>query len=188
LQHDQHAQRDELTRDQGHVLEAGEEAATFLGCHLAQVGSRGAVFATHRQTLQQTGEDQQDRGPHANGFVTWRQGDNQRAEAHQQHRGHQCGFTAFTVSVQAHQPAADRAHQKAYGEDRSRVEQLCGGVALGEKSLGEVQRECGVNVPVVPLDHIADGTTENRFDTAGGGLFFRGRRHGPGRQGAGVIH
>ena len=69
LQHDQHAQRDELARDQGHVLEAGEETATLLGRHFAEIGRRGAVLATDRQTLEQAGEDQQDRCPDADGFV-----------------------------------------------------------------------------------------------------------------------
>ncbi len=52
LQHDQHAQRDELAGNQRDVLEAGKEAATFLGGHFAEVGSRGAIFTPDRQALQ----------------------------------------------------------------------------------------------------------------------------------------
>ncbi|MNZ37803.1 hypothetical protein D3C78_552600 [compost metagenome] len=188
LQDDQHRQGDELAGDQGHVLEAGEETTTLFGRHLAQVGGRGAVFATHRQALHQAGDHQQDRGGNADGFITRGQGDDQRACAHQQDRSHQRGLAALAVGVDTHQPAADRAHQEAHGEDRGGVEQLGGGVASGEEGFGEVQGERGVNVPVVPFDHVADRTAENRLESASGG-FFRGWRNGrPGGQGAGVIH
>ncbi|MNP10252.1 hypothetical protein D3C76_1023930 [compost metagenome] len=177
-----------MTGDQGHVLEAGVETATFLGRHLAEVGGGGAVFATDRQALQQTGEHQQDRRADADDFIAGAQGDQQRAKAHQVHRGHQRLFAAHLVGVQAHQPAADRTHQETHGEDRGGIQQLCGGVAFGEKGLGEIERESGVDVPVIPLDHVADRTAEDRFDTAGSGSFFCRRGNRPTGQGIGVIH
>ncbi|MNM78481.1 hypothetical protein D3C81_903860 [compost metagenome] len=188
LQDNQHRQSDELAGDQGHVLEAGVEAATLLGRHLAEVSGGGAVFATHRQALQQAREHQQDRRADADDFITRAQGDQQRAEAHQVHRGHQGLFAPDLVGIQTHQPAADRAHQEAHGEDRGGVEQLGGGVAFGEEGLGEVQGEGGVDVPVVPLDHVANGTAEDRLDAAGSGSFFGRRGSRPKRQGVGVIH
>ncbi|MNF89262.1 hypothetical protein D3C84_717790 [compost metagenome] len=138
--------------------------------------------------MQQAREHQQDRRTDADDFITRAQGNQQRAEAHQVHRGHQCAFTPGLVGVEAHQPATDRAHQEAHGEDRGGVQQLCGGVAFGEKGLGEVQGEGGVDVPVVPLDHVANGTAEDRFDAAGSGSFFGRYGSRPKRQGVGVIH
>ncbi|RMS08085.1 hypothetical protein ALP75_204342 [Pseudomonas syringae pv. actinidiae] len=170
LQHNQYGQRDELTGNQRDVLKAGEETATLFGRHLAEVGGRSTVLAADRQALQQSGEHQQDRSTDANAFVARGQGDDQRAETHQQHRRHQRGLAPFVVSVQPHQPATDRSHQKADGEDRGGVEQLGGGVALGEERFGKVQRESCVDVPVVPLDHVADRATENGLETAGGGF------------------
>ncbi|MNQ85644.1 hypothetical protein D3C85_1008150 [compost metagenome] len=188
MQHDQHAQCYELTGDQGHVLEAGEETATFLGRHLTQVSGGGAVFAAHRQALQQTGEHQQDRRADADGFVARAQGDQQRAEAHQVDRGHEGFFTSDLVGIQAHQPATDRAHQEAHGEDRGGVQQLCGGVAFREKGFGEVQGEGGIDVPVVPFDHVADRTAEDRFEAACGAALNGRSSYRPGRQGSGIIH
>lgn len=97
-------------------------------------------------------------------------------------------FAAFVVSVKPHQPATDRPHQKADGKDRSGVEQLGGGVALGKEGFGEVQREGGVDVPVVPLDHVADRATENRFETAGGGFLASGSSSRPMGGGIGSFH
>ncbi|MND97152.1 hypothetical protein D3C80_894640 [compost metagenome] len=188
MQDDQHTQGDELAGDQCHVLEAGEEAAAFLGCHLAQVSGRSAVFTANRQTLKQARHDQQDRRGDTDGVVTGGQGDDQRAEAHHQHRYHQCRLAALAVCIQAHQPATDGAHQKANGEDRGSIEQLCSGVARREEGFGEIQGKCCVDVPVVPFDHVADRTAEDRFEAACGAALNGRSSYRPGRQGSGIIH
>src|SRR3546814_10631082 len=58
--------------------------------------------------------------------------------------------------------AADRTHQKADREHRRGVEQLCGAIAFRKESLGEIQRKRRIDVPVVPLDEIADRAAEDR--------------------------
>ncbi|MOA33679.1 hypothetical protein D3C78_1549930 [compost metagenome] len=63
-----------------------------------------------------------------------------------------------------------------------------GGVALGEEDFGEVQRERGVDVPVIPLDHVADRAAEDRLDAAGSGSFTGGHGSRPNGQGVGVVH
>ncbi|MCY1408648.1 hypothetical protein D9M71_239730 [compost metagenome] len=188
LQDDQHTQGDELAGDQGHVLEAGEETAAFLGCHLAQVSGRGTVLTANRQALKQTRHDQQDRCGDTDGFVAGSQGNDQRAEAHHQHRYHQCRLAALAVGIQAHEPATDRAHQKANGEDRGSIEQLRSCVARRKEGFGEIQGKCCVDVPVVPFDHVADRTAEDRFEATSGGAFSGRGSYRPSGQGSGIIH
>ncbi|MDR6356700.1 hypothetical protein Q3H58_003371 [Pseudomonas psychrotolerans] len=184
LQHDQGGQGQELAGDQGDVLEAGIETAAFLSRHLAQVGGGGAVFTAYREALQQARQDQHDRCGDADAGIAGGEGDDQGAGAHHDYRDHQRGLASGLVGVEAHQPAADGTHEKAHGEDGGDVEQLGGLVALGEEGLGEVQGEGSVDVPVEPLDQVADRTTEDGFDALRGGL----GRGLAGREGSGALH
>ena len=43
----------------------------------------------------------------------------------------------FTVGIDTHQPATDRAHQEAHGEDSCGVQQLGGHVALGKNAFAK---------------------------------------------------
>ena len=59
------------------------------------------------------------------------------------------------IRVNAHEPGADRPHEKADGEDRGGLQQLRGLVALGKEGMGEIEREGGIDIPVEPFDEIA---------------------------------
>ena len=62
---------------------------------------------------------------------------------------------AAPVTDAPEDPAADGPHQEAGGEHAGRVEQLHGGIGLGEEGRGEIDRAEGVDVEVEPLDQVA---------------------------------
>ena len=77
LQDHDEQHRQQLPANQGHVLERGEKAALALECDFTHVGRGGAVLAAHRQALQQTREQQQQRCPDADAGVSRQAGDEQ---------------------------------------------------------------------------------------------------------------
>ena len=60
LQDNLHQQGQQLPGNQGDVLKRGVKAAPVGTGHFRQVGSRGAVFSTEREALEQAGEDQNE--------------------------------------------------------------------------------------------------------------------------------
>ncbi len=87
--------------------------------------------------------------------------DDERSGAHHQHRHGQRQTPPVAIGDMPEQPAAERAHQEAHGEDRRRVEQLRRLALGGEERLGEVQSEGGVGVEVEPLDEVARRADED---------------------------
>jgi hypothetical protein len=157
---------DQLTGDQRHVLEAGEETAAALAGHLAQVSRAGAVFAADADALDQARQNQNDRSKHADAVVARRDGDHQRARAHQGHREGEACLAALAVGIDAHDPGADGAHEEADRENGRRIQELGGLIALGKEDGCEIEREGGIDVPIVPLDHVASRSAEDRLETA----------------------
>ncbi|MHC2257627.1 hypothetical protein ACVILK_007319 [Bradyrhizobium embrapense] len=164
LQQQQHDDRGELAADQGDVLEAGIEA-TMLGIgDLAEIGGAGAVFAAEAEPLDDAGE-RQDRGcGNADGGIGRRHRDDQRAEAHADHRERQRQPPAVAVGNEAEQPAAERSHQEGGGEQHGGIELLHHRIAVREERRREIQCERRVGVEIVPFDEIADRTDEDRLD------------------------
>ena len=166
LQEQQDQDGAQLAADQRHVLEARVEAAVLLVGDLGEVGGAGAVLAAEAQALDHAREAQQHRRRDADRGVGRRDGDHQRAEAHQQHGQHQRVAAAVVVGEMAEQPAADRAHDEAEREQDGGVQLLHDRIVAGEERAGEIEREGRVGVEVVPLDQIADRADEDRLDAA----------------------
>jgi hypothetical protein len=164
LQHQEDQQRADLAADQGDVLEARIEAAMALIGHFGEIGGAGAVFAAEAQALDDAGGGEQDRRPDADRGVGRRHRDHQRAEAHQRHRQHQRAAPAVMIGKIAEQPAAERTHQKAGGEEERGVELLHHRIGIGKERAGEIERERRIGVEVVPLDEIADRADEDGPD------------------------
>ncbi|MCY1218072.1 hypothetical protein D9M72_300060 [compost metagenome] len=155
LQDHHHQHRQQLAADQRHILERREEAAPAAQRHLAHIGGGGAVFAADRQALDQACEQQQRRRPVADAGIGGQAGDQQRAGAHHDHRDQHRVLAAVAVGDGAEQPAADGPHQEAGGKHAGGVQQLRGGIGLGEERRREVDRAEGVDVEVEPFDQVA---------------------------------
>src|SRR5215207_3907419 len=65
-----------------------------------------------------------------------------------------------------HDPGADGAHEEADGEDGRRIQELSGLIALGKEDRCEIEGEGGIDIPIVPLDHVAGRSAEDRLETA----------------------
>ena len=65
-------------------------------------------------------------------------------------------------------PAAERAHDKAGREQKRCVELLYDRIGIREELAGEIEREGGVGVEIVPFDQIADRPDEYCFQAAPG--------------------
>ena len=164
LQDHHHQHRQQLAADQGHVLERSKEATLALERDFTHVGGRGAVFAAHRQALEQSCHQQQRRGPGTDVVISGQEGDDQGAAAHHQHRDHHRVLAPVLVGHPAKQPTTDRSHQEPGGKHTGGVEQLHRGVIRGEKRRGKINRAEGIDVEVEPFDQVAGGRTDNRKD------------------------
>ena len=131
---------------------------------LAEIGRAGAVFAAEAQTFDDARQRQNRRRRQADGLIGRRRRDDQRAEAHAEHRNRQRYPPAVAVGDEAEQPAAERPHQEGGGEQHRRVELLHHRIGVREERGREIQRESGVGVEIVPFDEIADRADENRLD------------------------
>ena len=155
-----------MPADQGHIVEAGPEAAMGLARYFAHISGADAIFAAQGQALQDAGDQQDRRRGNADHGGAGGAGDDQRPQAHQRHRNDHRLLAAELVGIAAHQPGADGASEKAHREDGGGLQQLCGLVALGEEYRREVERGCGIGVPVIPFDQIADRPRGDGFQPA----------------------
>ena len=70
------------------------------------------------------------------------------------------------IGEMAEQPAADRTHDEAEREQDRGVQLLDDRIGARKERAGEIEREGGVGVEVVPLDQIADRPDEDRRQPA----------------------
>ena len=90
--------------------------------------------------------------------------DDQRAAGHQ-HDGQQHRLlAALEVGVAAQQEATERAEEEGEGVGGERADEGQRLVLRGEDLGGEVDREGGVDGPVVPLDGVADAGGDEGAD------------------------
>ena len=140
------------------------EAAPLPPRDLAQIGGRGAIFAAEAEALDQSRQDQQAGRQPAGLLVARRGGDQQRAEAHQADRKTEACLAPFMIGIDAHDPGADRAHQEAGPEYQGGTGLLRHRIALGKEGRREIEREGGVDIPIVPLDHVPGRTADDVAD------------------------
>jgi hypothetical protein len=166
LQEKQHEDGAELPADQGHVLEAGVEAAILLVGDLTEIGGAGAVFAAEAQPLQDPREAEDDGSGQTDRSISRCHRNDQRPEAHHHDGQRQRVAPAIAIGQMAEHPAAERAHQEARSKQQRRIELLHHLVAIREERLGEIQGERRIGVEIVPLDEIADRADEDRAQPA----------------------
>jgi hypothetical protein len=94
---------------------------------LGKIRRAGAVLAAQAEALNEARKQQDERRGEADGGVGRRHGDDERAQAHHQHRNGERQTAAVPVGDVAEQPAAEWSHEKADGEDGGGVEELRGG-------------------------------------------------------------
>ncbi len=161
LQDDLNTEREQLTAGERHVLERGVEAAPVRRGDFAQIRRRGSVLTAQRQPLQQPRCDQQHRCQRTDLRISGQDGDAERADAHQRHRERQRRAASVSIGVPAEEPSAEGPDQEADCEDACRIHKLRSRIARREEHAGEVDAECRVGIPVVPLDQIAERSANN---------------------------
>ncbi|MNJ33243.1 hypothetical protein D3C77_279240 [compost metagenome] len=156
--------RQQLPANQRHVLERGKETALTAQGDLAHVGRSGAVFAAHRQALEQPRQQQQRRRPGTDRGVGRQTGDDQGAGTHHQHRDHHRILAAMPIGHPAKQPTTNRAHQKTSGKHPGGIEQLHRRIVRREKRRGKVNGAEGIDIEVEPFHQVARGGTDDGED------------------------
>ena len=128
----------------------------------AEIGGAGPILAAQAQTLNHAGKTEQHGRCDPDCPVCGQDRDHQRPEAHEQHGKHQCVAPAVVIAQVAEQPATNRAHEETDREEDGGVQLLDDGIAAGEERRGEVQRERGIGIEIVPFDQVADRSDEDR--------------------------
>lgn len=165
LQHQKHRQRQKLTGNERHILEAGEETTAVLAGHFAEIGCARAIFTANADALQKPCENQNGRRGNADRLMAGRNRDQQRTETHQRDGQGETGLAALAVGIGAHEPGPDGPHQKSDGENGGRAQKFGGLVSGREKHRREIKGEGRVDIPVVPFDEVARRSADNGFQT-----------------------
>ena len=180
-----HECRQDRAHHHGHPRRRPEQPAPTLRRPLHEVGHGGAHLAAVRQALQQAGDDEDHRGEDAHRAVGGGEGDDQAAERGDHHRREEAALAAHPVRVGAEHVAADGAGDEAHREDGQGGEQLGGGVVRVEDLRREDRGEDRVDVPVVPLQRVAEVHGQHVLQAPGAGP---GHGSGPGRAGGRGAH
>src|SRR2546423_14337573 len=166
LKDEQNDDRAELPADQRHVLEARVETAILLVGHLTQVSRARTVFASEAEALDHARKTEQYRRSGPDHCIRRHYRDHQRTETHQKDGEHERVAPSVMIAEMSEKPAADRPDNEAQREQQRRVQLLDDGIVAWEKRTGEVQREGGVHVEVVPFDEVPDRSEKYRLDPA----------------------
>ena len=132
----------------------------------AEIGRAGAVFAAEAQALDDAGERQDRRRGEADRGIGRRHRDDQRAEAHADHRQRQRQPPAVAIRDETEQPTAQWPHQEGCRKQHGSVELLHHRIAVREECRREIERERRIGVEIIPLDEIADRADEDCPDPA----------------------
>jgi len=159
------------------------EPGTFaFRCVLGRQQGCAAPFPAQAKALAETQHTQQDGGPGADAVIPRQQADQRGAHAHQQQRGHQCGFASDTVSKVAEQRRTQRAGDESDTEGQERCQHLRGAGGLREEH--RANHQCsgsGIDIEVVELDGGADdarrGNPRGRVARCSGRRFVIGGAH-----------
>src|SRR5206468_946378 len=146
LENQLHTKGQDLSADQGHILEARIKTTSLWGGHLSQVSGRSAIFSPYTQSLDDPCQEEQGGSEQSDLRVAGRQCNHQRTQGHQKDGDRHGLFPSQTVRHTAKEPAADRAHEKTHGEDACRIEQLGGLIAAGKKYRREIDGKGGIGV------------------------------------------
>ena len=164
----------------GGLDEAGVEAAFAVRRMLGDIGRGAAIFATERQALQQSEQNEHDRRGDAHRRVARKQADAEGRQAHDRHRDEEGVLAADQVADPPEQDRAERADRETGREGGEREDEAGRLVDAREELRGDDRREQAVQVEIIPFE---DGAERRRGDDellalllyAGGGRIARGR-------------
>lgn len=124
-------------------------------------GRRAAEFATHRETLHEPREQNQDRRSKSNRRIRRHHGHREGADHHQRDGDCQRRLAALAVAIDAQHHGTERPHQErdAEGGDGQQCRQPF--VVHREELLRDDGREVPVDEKVEPFQRIADGRREH---------------------------
>ena len=151
-----HSGAQQQAADHAALLKAAIEATSIRGRPLHDERGRAAPFASGREALHQSRENEQDRSHHADGGIGRDQTDQDRSDRHEQDGQDQRDLSAFRIADSADDDAAKGTHDETHAERGEGREQR-GNVVSGRKEvLGDDRRQVSVDCKVVPLEHVAD--------------------------------
>ena len=144
--------------------QAAVEGALGFGSGFKGHEHRAAPFAAKADTLKQTADDEQNRGPDADGFIGGDQADADRGRTHDFQRQNEHLLAAQLVAEVPEDDAAQRTGHKAHGKGGKGQHGADAGVKVGEIELVEEQAgNNAVQEEVVPFN---DGPQHGRNDHA----------------------
>ena len=135
---------------------ARPQTAASLRRDLGEIGEGGSGLATVRQTLHEAREDEDDGRERSHHLERRRDGDDEAADRRERDREREAVAAPLRVGNLPEDPSADRSHEETDREDGERREQAGEGVVVAKELRGEERREDRVDVPVEPLERIAD--------------------------------
>ena len=153
--------------DRGQLLAVGlprrHRGALLRRRRLEQIRRRRPDFAAARETLNQPGDDQQDRRSDADLRIRRRQRHDAGSERHQQQRERQRGTASDAIRVWADDGRAERPGDKPNAEGGQRAKQPADLRFGREEGVADHHGEEGEDQEVVELEPVADDDRDDRF-------------------------
>lgn len=129
---------------------------------LDDVGGRPAPFAAGRETLHQTGDDEEERRYDADRLVGRQEADQHRPRGHQHDGEKERGLAAAGVAEPADDDPAERARHEAEAIGEKGRQQRRYLVLRREEFLGDGGGDIRIHGKVVPFENVADDRGSDR--------------------------
>src|SRR5262245_15483006 len=128
---------------------------------LGHVRDRAAVLATQAEALDQTEDEQDDRGGQPDHLIGRHEADERSREPHAAQRDEKGVLAADLVTEPAEEERPQRPDQEADRENRYRAQEGRDGVTLLEELDGENRRQTAEDIEVVPLDDVSNSRRDD---------------------------
>ena len=146
------------------------EAATALRRMLCDVGRCTTVFATKREALCETTENEDDRRCVTDGREARQQTDDEGRDAHQGHRDKECVFAADHVAEATEEQRAERTNRETGGKTEQHEDELRGVVVARHEGLRDIRGQRAREIKIIPFENRAGGRRDDDL------AFLRGHR------------
>jgi len=160
-------QRQEQTQRGCGLNPGGVGAAAAVRGMLGHIRGGTAVLTTQRQALQQTQDDQDDRGGHTDGVVVGQDAHDEGGDPHQQDGDQEGVLAADHVAKATENQSTEGANNEARSESQQRKNECRCWIQAREELFGDDGRQRAVEVKVIPFENRAQAGSENDFPLLG---------------------